>query len=128
MWDHTYRHTYKSLRYILYKQTYAAVLTVVLQKISEDTVIFAELVHLKEPLTSLGSGLTMDYVRRAVRGMLYADDACIVSRSPQGLAKTMKVIVEVCRAYVSTVSEKKIETVCMPPPRTMMRVSTTGQT
>ena len=29
----------------------------------------------------------MDYVRRAVWGMLYADDACIVSRSQQGLAK-----------------------------------------
>ena len=31
----------------------------------------------------------MDYVRRAVWGMLYADDACIASRSPQGLAKMM---------------------------------------
>ena len=29
----------------------------------------------------------MDYVHRAVWGMLYADDACIVSRSSQGLAK-----------------------------------------
>ena len=29
----------------------------------------------------------MDYVRRAEWGMLYADDACIVSRSPQGLAR-----------------------------------------
>ena len=37
----------------------------------------------------------MEYVHRAVWGMLYADDACIVSRSPQGLAKMMEVIVEV---------------------------------
>ena len=29
----------------------------------------------------------MEYVRRAVWGMLYADGACIVSRSPQGLVK-----------------------------------------
>ena len=29
----------------------------------------------------------MDYVRHAVWGMLHADDACIVSRPPQGLAK-----------------------------------------
>ena len=61
----------------------------------------------------------MDYVRRAVWGMLYADDACIGSRSPQGLAKTMEVIVEVCRAFaLLTVSAKKTETMCMPPPRT----------
>ena len=31
----------------------------------------------------------MDYVRRAVCGIQYADDGCIVSRSPQGLAKIM---------------------------------------
>ena len=60
----------------------------------------------------------MDYVHRAVWGMLYADDACIVSRSPQGLAKIMEVIVEVCRAFALTVSAKKTETMCMPPPRT----------
>ena len=46
----------------------------------------------------------MDYVRRAVWGMLYADDACIVSQSPQGLAMMMEVIVEVCRAFALTVS------------------------
>ena len=60
----------------------------------------------------------MDYFRRAVWGMLYADDACIVSRSPQGLAKMMEVIVEVCRAFALTVSAKKTETMCMPPPCT----------
>ena len=41
----------------------------------------------------------MDYVRRAVWGMLYADDPWIVSRSPQGPAKIMEVIVEGCRAF-----------------------------
>ena len=60
------------------------------------SVILAELVHLKEPPTSMGPEPAMDYVRRAVWGMLYADDACIVSRSPQGLAKMMENIVEVC--------------------------------
>ncbi|CAM9628390.1 unnamed protein product [Ascophyllum nodosum] len=59
-----------------------AVLTVVLQRFSEDTVILAELMHLKEPPMSMQSESAMDYVRRAVWGMLYADDACIVSRSP----------------------------------------------
>ena len=57
----------------------------------------------------------MDYVRRAVCGMLYTDDAWIVSRSPQGLAKMMEVIVEVCRALLAlTVSEKKAESINAP--------------
>ena len=55
-------------------------LTVVLQRFSEEPAILAELVHLKEPPTSTGPEPAMDYVRRAVWGMLYADDACIVSR------------------------------------------------
>ena len=68
----------------------------------------------------------MDYVRRAVWDMLYADDACIVSRSPQGLAKMMEVIVEVCRAFALTVSGDQ----CIPlprTPRTMVKVEAAGQ-
>ena len=116
---------------LLFSIFFAAVLTVVLQRFSEDTVILAELVRLKEPPTSMEPELAMDYVRRAVWGMLYADDACIVSRSPQGLAKMMEVIVEVCRAFALTVSAKKTETMCMPPPhtpRTMVQVEAAGQT
>ena len=73
----------------------------------------------------------MDYVRRTVWRMLYANNACIVSRSPQGLAKMMEVIVEVCRAFALTVSVKKTEIMCMPPPRTpwaMVQVEAAGQT
>ena len=92
---------------LLFNIFFAAVLTVVLQRFSEETAILAELVHLKEPPTSMGPEPAMDYVRCAVLGMLYADDACIVSRSPQGLAKMMEVIVEVCRAFALTVSAKK---------------------
>ena len=55
----------------------------------------------------------MDYVRRVVWGMLYAEDACIVSRSLQGLAKMMEVIVEVCQAFALLVPAKKAETMCM---------------
>ena len=80
---------------LLFNIFFAAVLNVVLQRFSEEPAILAELVHLKEPSTSMGPEPAMDYVRRAVWGMLYADDACIVSRSPQGLAKMMEVIVEV---------------------------------
>ena len=103
---------------LLFNIVFAAVLTVVLKRFSEDKVILAELVHLKEPQTSMGPAPAMDYVRRAVWGMLCANDACIVSRSPQGLAKITEVIEEVCRAFALTVSTKKTETLCMPPPRT----------
>ena len=102
---------------LLFNIFFAAVLTVVvLQRFSEEPAILAELVHLKEPPTSMGPETAMDYVRRAVWGMLYADDACIVSRSP--LDEMMEVIVEVCRALALTVSAKKTDTMCMAPPRT----------
>ena len=115
---------------LLFNIFFAAMLNVFLQRFSEEPAILAELVHLKDPSTSMGPELAMDYVRRAVWDMLYADDACIVSRSPQGLAKMMEVIVEVCRAFTLTVSAKKKETMCMPPPRTprtMVRIEAAGQ-
>ena len=115
---------------LLFNIFFAAVLNVVLQRFSEEPAILAELVHLEEPSTSMGPEPAMDYVRRAVWDMLYADDACRVSRSSQGLAKMMEVIVEVCRAFALTVSAKKTETMCTPPPhtpRTMVRIEAAGQ-
>ena len=115
---------------LLFNIFFAAVLNVVLHRFSEEPDILAELLHLKEPSTSMGPEPAMGYVRRAVWGMLYADDACIVSRSPQGLAKRMEVIVEFCRAFALTVSVKKTETMCMPPPCTpwtMVRIEAAGQ-
>ena len=116
---------------LLFNIFFADVLTVVLQRLGEDPAILADLVHLEEPPTSMGPEPAMDYVHRAVWGMLYADDVCIVSRSPQGFAKMMEVVVEVCRAFALIVSAKKTETMCMPPPRTprtMVRVEATRKT
>ena len=53
----------------------AAVLNVLLQKFSEDADILAELVHLQEQPRETRTEPTIDCVRRAVWGMLYADDA-----------------------------------------------------
>ena len=92
---------------LLFNIFFAAVLRVVFQRFSEEPAILAELVRLKKPSTSMGPEPVMDYVRHAVWGMLYADGAYIVSRSSQGLAKMMEVIVEVCRAFALTVSAKK---------------------
>ena len=116
---------------LLFNIFFAAVLTVVLQRFSVDPAILAKIVHLKEPPTPMGPEPAMDYVFRAVWGMLYADYPCIVSRLPQGLAKTMEVIIEVCRAFALTVSAKKTETMCMPPTRTpwtMVQVEAAEQT
>ncbi|CAB1113062.1 unnamed protein product [Ectocarpus sp. CCAP 1310/34] len=56
-------------------------------------------------------------------GRLYADDAGIVSKSADGLARMMTIIVEVFREFGLTVSERKTETLVMrvkekqrPPP------------
>ena len=115
---------------LLFNIFFAVVLNVVLQRFSEEPAILAELMHLEKPSTSMGPELTMEDVRRAVWGMLCADDACIVPRPLQGLAKMMEVIVEVCRAFALTMSAKKTETMCMPPPRTprtMVRIKVAGQ-
>ena len=69
---------------LLFNIFFAAALNVILQRFGEEPAILAELVNLKEPSTSMGPERAMEYVRRAVWGMLYADDACIASRSPRG--------------------------------------------
>ena len=80
---------------LLFNIFFAAVLTVVLQRSSEDTSILAELVHLKDSPTSMGPELTMDYVRHAVWGMLYADGACIIVSVCRRGSQMMEVIVGV---------------------------------
>ena len=69
---------------LLFNIFFAAVLNVVVQRFSEEPAILAELVHLKGPSTSVGPEPAMDYVRRAVWGMLYADDACMVRDRRRG--------------------------------------------
>ena len=108
---------------LLFNIFFGAVLTLALQRFSEDAIILAKLVHRKGQPTSMGPVPAMDYVRRAMWVILYADEACIVSRSPQGPDIMMEVIGEVCRALALTVSAKKTETMRVSPPhtpRTMM--------
>ena len=62
--------------------------------------------------------------------LLYADDACIVSRSTRGLGRMMAVFVEVFGAFGLTISESKTETMCMPiphAPATKTIFNATGQ-
>ena len=110
---------------------FAAVLTVVVDRFCEATAILAEAVCLKkEPPASMRLEPAMDYVRRAVWGMPYADEACIVSRSPQGRVEIMGLIAEVYGAFALTVSAKKTDIISMPPPRStrmMVQVEAVGQ-
>ena len=46
-------------------------------------------------------------------GMLYADDAGIVSRPSEGLERMMTVIVTACSSFGLTVSEAKTEIMCL---------------
>ena len=55
--------------------------------------------------------------------MLYADDAGIMSKSVDGLAKMMTVIVSVFEAAGLTVSEKKTETMLLRTPNRAIRTS-----
>ena len=55
-------------------------------------------------------------MRRAVWGMLYADDAGIVSKPAEGLAEMITVIVTVFEAAGLKVSGKKTETMLIQTP------------
>ena len=58
------------------------------REIQQDSGILADLIHLQEEQSSkVGPETALECVRRAIWGMLYADDACIVSRSPRGLGR-----------------------------------------
>ena len=64
--------------------------------------------------------------------MLYADNAGVVSRSPNQLRKMMGVIVVVCAAFGLIVSDAKTEIMClrakgMPESTATFRVEAAGQ-
>ena len=69
---------------------------------------------------------------RPLRGMLYADDAGVVSQSPEQLRKMRGVTVVVCAAFGLTVSEAKTEIMClrakgMPEATVIFSVEAAGQ-
>ena len=82
----------------------ALVLIIDLQMFSEDAYILTELVPLKKRRRERRAESSKDCVHLAELGMLYADDACIISQSPRALAKMMELIVHVCDAFGLTVS------------------------
>ena len=85
---------------LLFNIFVAAVIIVVLQRFAEDPLIVSDLVYLDDaPKGKDGRPRkegTLEMVRRAVWGMLHADDAGVVSTSPLGLTRMMGVIVVAC--------------------------------
>ena len=90
----------------LYTNISKVYLTSLLVCFNEDDMILNDLVYLEEE-AGVGAGTPLERARRAVWGMFYADDAGVVSRSQEGLAKMMTTIVEVFGEFGLTVSEKK---------------------
>ena len=86
---------------LLFNIFFAAVIIVVLQRFAEDPLIVSDLVYLDDaPKGEDGRPRkegTLEMVRRAVWGMLYADDAGVVSTSPRALTRMMGVIVVGCQ-------------------------------
>ena len=84
---------------LLFNVFFAAILLVALERFGEDADALADLAHLQEQLSKVGPETALECARRAIWGMLYADDACI-ARSPRGLERMMVVFVEVFAAYL----------------------------
>ena len=100
---------------LLFHMIFVAALNVVCTRLSEDEGLVQNLVHInydwaarvEEPLA---------FVRRAVWGMLHADDAGTVSKPEEGLAKDVEVVVTVFELAGLTVSEKKTGTILLHTP------------
>ena len=98
---------------LIFNIVFAGVIIVVLQRFVEDRLIVSDLVYLDHAPKGEGGRPreegALEMVRRAVWGMLYADDAGVMSTSSRGLTRMMDVIVVACQEFGLTVSEKKTE-------------------
>ena len=71
---------------LLLKIFFIAATEVVLVRFRKDDKILKDLVYLEDE-AGVGAGTPLERARRAVRGMLHADDAGVVSRSQEGLTR-----------------------------------------
>ena len=87
---------------------FAAAIHAVLVRFSDDPDILWDLVRLEEDLGEDGVKVEpLACVRRSVWGMLYGDDAGIVSKSAEGLAKMMTVNVTFLKQQASPCPRRK---------------------
>ena len=111
------------------------VINVASTRFKVDEGIMDALVHLRKKMGAGGQGKATArelVLAKPLWGMLYADDARVVSRSPEQLRKMMEVIVVACAAFGLTVSGAKTEIMClrakgMPESTTTFSVEAAGQ-
>ena len=97
---------------LLFNIFFAVVINVASTCFKADKGITDALVHLRKKTGAGGRGEATageSVLATLLWGMLYADDAGVVSRSPEQPRKMMGVIVVVCAAFGITVSEAKTE-------------------
>ena len=97
---------------LLFNIFFAAVISVASTRFKADEGIMDALVHLrKKSGAGRRGGATVgeSVLATPLWGMLYADDAGVVSKPPEQLRKMMGVIVVVCAAFGLTVSEATTE-------------------
>ena len=92
----------------LFNIFFAAVINLASTRFKTDKGIMDALVHLRKKRGAGGRGkanVGKSALATPLLGMLYADDAGVVSQSLKQLKKMMGVIVVVCAAFGLTVSE-----------------------
>ena len=82
-------------------------------RVTEDMVMIGKAVAARKKRGKEGKSDMVALNAKALWGMLYADDAGIVSRSPESLEKMMSVIVRVAGEFGLMVSKPKTEIMCM---------------
>ena len=100
----------------LFNIFFAAVTNVTSTRFKAEKGIMDALVHLRKikGVGGRGEATTGESVLATpLWGMLYADDAGVVSQSPGQLRKMMGVIVVMCAAFGLTVSEAKADIMCL---------------
>ena len=101
---------------LLFNIFFAAVINVASTRFKADKGIMDALVHLRKKRGAGGRGEAAageTVLATPLWGMLYADDAGVVSQSPEQVRKMMGVIVVVCAAFGLVVSEPKTEIMCL---------------
>ena len=100
----------------LFNIFFAVVINVASTRFKADKGIMDALVHLRMKRGTGGQGEATtgeSTLETPLWGMLYADDAGVVSPSPEQLRKMTGVFVVVCAAFGLTVSEVKTEIMCL---------------
>ena len=104
------------LALILFNIFFAAVINVASTRSKADKGIIDALVHLRKKRGAGRRGEATagkSVLSTPLWGMLYADDAGVVSELPERLRKMMRVIVVVCAALGLTVSEAEAKIMCL---------------